>query len=545
MVWLLAACGGGGDNKGSDGSDAVGPGSTAGGVAFKGMFSAGMVRAFVITAAGAKGAQLGSGSVNSNGSYSLNLGAHTGPALLELTGGTYRDEVAGTTAQTQPLRAVIAASTTGVTANITPLTTIAAELALADIAGGAPVAGAIQSANLRITNWFGAGPILATVPADLSLGPATAGLAADQGALCAGLAQMAAGLGVATDSLVEALARDVRDGDFDGDDGTGPVMIAGGGALSANAARSELATAIGAFLASTANLSTLTAGDFSSLTARLNANVPHTLFCMSLSIQPGALTIAQQMRVQYRASGNFSDGSNQDVTTQVAWSLSNPAVANISTSGVLDASSTAGTTDVEAALDVATAAVSLTVGNYTLVSIALTPAAPSLHLGQNQQFTATATHSDASQANITALVNWQSSNTSRLTITATGFATAQAQSGTVTVTATEPGTTVAGNTTVTVFVSYAANIQPIFNQHCTNCHSGPFPDFNLRLDSYANTMAGGQSGAVVVAGSPDNSILIQRMEGTITPSMPYQQAQLPQATINRIRDWISQGANNN
>jgi len=540
---LLAACGGG-DDGGGDSSPA--PSATqVSGLAFKGLFSSGTVTGFAITPAGAPGANLGTTSIAANGTFTLGLGNHTGPALIVATGGTFRDEATGSTVQLQALRAVVPSVGGATVANITPLTTMAAELALADIAGGATVVAGINSANLRITNWFGAGAILTTAPADLSLGPATAGLGADHGAICAGLSQMALGLGVATDALVEAIARDVRDGTMDGMDSSAVVNIIGGGALSANALRADLATAIGAFLASGANVSTLVAADFAALTARLNSNVANTMFCMVIGIAPGNLTIGQQMQVQYTATGSFSDGSVQDVSSTVAWSLTNGAVASIDANGLLDATSTPGTTDVEASLDVATTSVTLTVGNFTLASITVTPATPTLYLGQVQQFTATANYSDASTANITALVGWQSNQTMRVQIDAAGLATAQAQSGAAMITATEPGTAVAGNTNVTVFVSFANNVQPIFNQDCTTCHSGPSPDFNLRLDTFANVMTGGQSGVVVIAGNPSGSILIQRLEGTLTPQMPYQQPPLAQTDIDLISDWISQGANNN
>lgn len=541
---LLAACGGGDDGGGGDGGNPPAATSVSG-VAFKGRFSAGTVTAFAITPAGARGATLGSASVAADGTFLVALGNHTGPALLEVTGGSYRDEVAGNTGQTQPLQAITPAVAAATPVNLTPLTTMAAQLALADIAGGASVVAGINSANLRLTNWFGAGPILTTTPHDLSLAPATPGPAAEQGAICAGLAQMANGLGVASDALVEALARDAQDGVFDGMDSSVAVNIIGGGALSANAVRSDLVAAIGSFLASAANVSTLVAADFSALTSRLGSNVPETLFCMAIGITPGNLTIGQQMRVQYAATGSFSDGSVQDVSSTAAWSLTNGAVASIDANGLLDATSTPGATDVEASLDVANTSVTLTVGNFTLASITVTPATPSLYVGQTRQFTATANYSDASTGDITALVDWQSGNTARLQIDAAGLATALSQSGAVTVTATEPGTAVAGNTTATVFVSFANNVQPVFNQHCTNCHSGSFPDYNLRLDTYANVMTGGQSGVVVLAGNPNASILIQRLEGTLTPQMPYQQTPLPQSTIDLIRDWISQGASNN
>lgn len=541
---LLAACGGGDDGGGDDGGNPPSATSVSG-VAFKGLFASGTVTAFAITTGGSAGATLGSGSIAANGTYSVGLGNHTGPALIRVTNGSFRDEATGMTAQLQALEAVIPATGAATVANITPLTTMAAQLALADIAGGATVVAGINSANLRITNWFGAGPILTTTPADLSLGPAAAGLVADQGAICAGLSQMASGLGVATDALVEALARDASDGVFDGMDSSVAVNIIGGGALSATAVRADLVAGITAFLASGANVSTLVAADFAALTARLNSNVADTMFCMVIGIAPGNLTIGQQMQVQYTATGSFSDGTVQNVSSTAAWSLTNGAVASIDANGLLDATSTPGATDVEATLDVASTSVTLTVGNFTLASITVTPITPSLYVGQTQQFTATANYSDASTGDISALVTWQSGNTARLQIDAAGLATVQAQSGAVTVTATEPGTAVAGNTTVTVFVSFANNVQPIFNQDCTSCHSGSFPDYNLRLDTYANVMTGGQSGVVVLAGNPNGSILIQRLEGTLTPQMPYQQPPLAQSTIDLIRDWISQGANNN
>ena len=50
----------------------------------------------------------------------------------------------------------------------------------------------------------------------------------------------------------------------------------------------------------------------------------------------------------------------------------------------------------------------LTVTAATLVSIAVTPANPSIAKGTTQQFTATGTYSDSSTANITSSVTWSS-----------------------------------------------------------------------------------------------------------------------------------------
>ena len=95
-------------------------------------------------------------------------------------------------------------------------------------------------------------------------------------------------------------------------------------------------------------------------------------------------------------------------------------------------------------------------------------------------------------------------------------------------------------------VSYASDIQPIFNGNCTGsgCHI-PGPANGLSLNNYAQLMQGGNSGAVVLPGNPDNSILVRRLEGSITPQMPFGRPPLSQSDIQLIRLWISEGALNN
>lgn len=95
-------------------------------------------------------------------------------------------------------------------------------------------------------------------------------------------------------------------------------------------------------------------------------------------------------------------------------------------------------------------------------------------------------------------------------------------------------------------VSYASEIQPIFNNNCagSSCHIGGSAN-GLRLGSYSQLMQGGNSGAVVDPGNADGSIIIGRLEGTITPQMPFGEQPLSPAQIQAIRDWIDQGAQNN
>jgi len=83
----------------------------------------------------------------------------------------------------------------------------------------------------------------------------------------------------------------------------------------------------------------------------------------------------------------------------------------------------------------------------SLVSIAVTPANPSITEGSTQQFTATGTYADSSTQNLSASVIWTSSNQAVATLSNAGLATA-VSAGATTITA-ESGD-ISGNTTLTV-----------------------------------------------------------------------------------------------
>ena len=85
-------------------------------------------------------------------------------------------------------------------------------------------------------------------------------------------------------------------------------------------------------------------------------------------------------------------------------------------------------------------------------------------------------------------------------------------------------------------------IQPIFQARCTRCHGADLQRNSLRLDSRTGALRGGLSGAVIVPGKSDASLMIQRLLGKITPRMPFEGPPLPEAEIARIRAWIDAGA---
>jgi uncharacterized protein YjdB len=192
---------------------------------------------------------------------------------------------------------------------------------------------------------------------------------------------------------------------------------------------------------------------FNSVSASTQLTVtPATL--VSLAISPTNPSIAPGTSLQFSATGTYTDGSTQDLSAAVTWDSSNAAVATVSNaagSSGLATSVGAGTIIVGAQLNGVSASTQLTVTAATLVSLAITPAKPSIAAGKTIQFTATGTYSDGSTQVLTSTVTWESSDKTIATLsndahtigTATGVAP-----GTVTVTATLNG--ISGSTQLSV-----------------------------------------------------------------------------------------------
>lgn len=94
-------------------------------------------------------------------------------------------------------------------------------------------------------------------------------------------------------------------------------------------------------------------------------------------------------------------------------------------------------------------------------------------------------------------------------------------------------------------VSFAKQVAPLLNQHCRGCHvAGQQASGGLRMDTYAQLMRGGDSGAIVTASHPDNSLLIGKLTGQASGQrMPAGgRPPLPKEKIELITAWIRQGA---
>src|SRR5207302_10623587 len=120
----------------------------------------------------------------------------------------------------------------------------------------------------------------------------------------------------------------------------------------------------------------------------------------SITVTPSVPSISKGETQQFVATGTYSDGSTQNLTSVVSWSSSQPGVATVSTTGLATGVG-AGAAVIAATSGTVSGSTTLTVTSAALVSIATTPGNSSIALGTKQQFTATGTYTDGSTLNVT------------------------------------------------------------------------------------------------------------------------------------------------
>jgi mono/diheme cytochrome c family protein len=92
-------------------------------------------------------------------------------------------------------------------------------------------------------------------------------------------------------------------------------------------------------------------------------------------------------------------------------------------------------------------------------------------------------------------------------------------------------------------VDFTRDIQPILESRCYSCHGPKSTAKGLRLDLRAAAMQGGESGAAILPGNSDQSLLVRRLLGLDGQSrMPKTGDPLSEPQIALIRAWIDQGA---
>lgn len=215
---------------------------------------------------------------------------------------------------------------------------------------------------------------------------------------------------------------------------------------SASISNSGLASTIGGGIGTVTITATLN-GVSGSTT--LNISTP---VLVSIAVTPANASVPLGNTEQFTATGTYTDSSTQDLTSSVTWSETNgTGSASVNNSGLgATLGGSQGTATIVATMETISGNTTLNIGAPILVSIAVTPATPSVPIGNTQQFTATGTYSDTSTSNITSSVTWSKSNgTGSTSLNGTGLAaTLGGAQGTVTITATLG--IITGNATLTV-----------------------------------------------------------------------------------------------
>ena len=166
----------------------------------------------------------------------------------------------------------------------------------------------------------------------------------------------------------------------------------------------------------------------------------------SITVAPANPSIAAGTTQQFTATGNYDNGTTQDLTSSVTWTSSTTSAATINSAGLATAVAVGASTITATSGSVSGSTV-LTVTSPTLVSISVTPADFIIAPSATQQFTATGTYTDGNTKNLTSSVAWNSASTGVATINSAGLATGVA-AGNTTISATSGSVT--GSTILTV-----------------------------------------------------------------------------------------------
>src|SRR5258706_2445264 len=91
-------------------------------------------------------------------------------------------------------------------------------------------------------------------------------------------------------------------------------------------------------------------------------------------------------------------------------------------------------------------------------------------------------------------------------------------------------------------VTFARDIQPIFEKTCWNCHGASLQLADLNLSTREGALKGGEHGAAIVPGNAQQSKLYRAVAGLDDIVMPMEGPKLTAAEISAVKTWIDQGA---
>src|SRR4051794_6468304 len=90
-------------------------------------------------------------------------------------------------------------------------------------------------------------------------------------------------------------------------------------------------------------------------------------------------------------------------------------------------------------------------------------------------------------------------------------------------------------------LTFEKDVLPVFTQYCFTCHGQSSPQLGLDVRTIASTLRGSHNGPVIVKGSPEKSLLYQKISTKAMPPPAFKQT-MPDAQIDIIKRWIADGA---
>lgn len=151
----------------------------------------------------------------------------------------------------------------------------------------------------------------------------------------------------------------------------------------------------------------------------------------SIALNPAVASMAKGQSRVFQATATMTDGALIDVTSQATWTTTAPAIAQVNASGLLIGLGV-GQTSVQAVYGAKTGAAQVTVTGAIVTGVQVSPAATTTFIGGPAVlFTATASFSDLSSADVTSQATWYSATPAVASISTLGKATALATGSTL------------------------------------------------------------------------------------------------------------------
>lgn len=93
-------------------------------------------------------------------------------------------------------------------------------------------------------------------------------------------------------------------------------------------------------------------------------------------------------------------------------------------------------------------------------------------------------------------------------------------------------------------VSFSMDVAPVLIASCYTCHGGNETEQGFSMKTFERLLAGGRSGAAIMAGRGGESLLVKKLKGPVgdTQRMPLSRPPLSDDVIALIERWITEGA---